>query len=129
MTAEELDQCLLDIASWLESKAGAAGADFVAMPAADDQALAQLPPSTPDALKAMLRKHDGKMPVYDFTSISCVQIAEATAAARSADAWKEDFVPFARNAEGDLLILHSSGHHISPRAVRPRFALPPLTGT
>ena len=29
MTAEELDQCLLDIASWLESKAGAAGADFV----------------------------------------------------------------------------------------------------
>ena len=51
MNAEELTQCLLDIATWLQSKAGAIGADYAAMSPASETLLSQLPACAPAALK------------------------------------------------------------------------------
>jgi hypothetical protein len=85
MSTEELDQCLLDIATWLETKAGAVGSDYIAKEQACDAALAQLPPAAPEVLKRMLKAHDGGMPLYDYTSLSCAEIAEAITAASSSD--------------------------------------------
>ena len=53
MSEEELGQCLLDIGTWLQSKAGAIGADYAARASADEAALAQLPPAAPAALKVV----------------------------------------------------------------------------
>lgn len=57
MTAEELSQCLLDIGSWLQDKAGAIGDSYAKVPPAAEAALAQLPPAAPPALKGMLHTH------------------------------------------------------------------------
>ena len=51
MSGEEVQQCLLDIASWLQSKAGAIGDDYVARAPATSAALAELPAAAPAALK------------------------------------------------------------------------------
>jgi hypothetical protein len=74
MTSEDLVQCLLDIASWLEDKCGAVGADYANTPPASPDGLAQLPAAAPDVLKGMLAAHDGRLPIYDFFSLSCAQV-------------------------------------------------------
>jgi len=56
-----------------------------------------------------LAAHDGGMPLYDFTALSCEQIGQATQEGRSSSKWQDDMVPVARNPEGDLLVVHAKG--------------------
>mmetsp|Transcript_55366 Transcript_55366/g.89688 ORF Transcript_55366/g.89688 Transcript_55366/m.89688 type:complete len:178 (+) Transcript_55366:29-562(+) len=109
MNEEEISQCLLDIASWLQSKAGAIGADYCAVAGANEPALAQISAAAPETLKMCLAAHDGGMPLYDFTALSCEQIGQATQEGRSSSKWQDDMVPVARNPEGDLLVVHAKG--------------------
>ena len=51
MSGEEVQQCLLDVASWLQSKAGAIGHDYVEREPASAASLAELPAAAPTALK------------------------------------------------------------------------------
>ena len=51
MTDEEVQQCLLDIACWLQSHAGAIGDDYCGRAPASAAALAELPASAPAVLK------------------------------------------------------------------------------
>ena len=51
MNDEEVQQCLLDIASWLQSHAGAIGDDYCGRAPACAAALAELPASAPAVLK------------------------------------------------------------------------------
>ena len=56
-----------------------------------------------------LAAHDGGMPLYDFTALSCDEIGLATQEGRSSSKWQDDMVPVARNPEGDLLVVHAKG--------------------
>lgn len=60
-------------------------------------------------MQRMLKAHNGGMPLYDFTSLSCAQIAEASQEGRGSSTWQHDAVPVARNPEGDLLVVHGKG--------------------
>uniref|UniRef100_A0A6U2EFG3 Uncharacterized protein n=1 Tax=Hemiselmis andersenii TaxID=464988 RepID=A0A6U2EFG3_HEMAN len=111
MSDEELKQCVLDMETWLVANAGSAGSEFAGAAGASKELIDGLPASAPAALKGLLGVHDGKLPLLDFVGLACAEIVSEASAAKGSGKWQDDYVPIAKNPDGDLLVTCASGVH------------------
>ena len=57
----------------------------------------------------LLRHTDGQLPFYDFVGLSAAGMEEELARCQASGKWAADTVPFARNADGELLVCGPAG--------------------
>jgi hypothetical protein len=130
MDEEELNQCLRDIQSWLVQKCGEDGSKYSDTPGATSDdiavAVAAVGGVLPYGVGALLTAHNGRMPVFDYTGLSCADIAKVISSTSASPKWVSGMVPFAQNVDGDLFVVvragvarwnPESGHRASPYTI------------
>ena len=113
MDEEELNQCLRDIESWLVQKCGEDGKAYSNTPGATSDdiavAVAAVGGVLPYGVGALLTAHNGGMPVFDYTGLSCADVAKVLSSTSGNPKWVSGMVPFAQNVDGDLFVVVRAG--------------------
>lgn len=116
---DEVSQCVLDIVTWLDENALSLGLDDVA-PAADEaiNALEAAVGTVPNALKLLLREHDGAIPLGDYTLLPAASMRPLAASeSKGGEGPPAGFLPFARDVDGGCIGLVPDKEG-APNAVR-----------
>ncbi|CAG9327274.1 unnamed protein product [Blepharisma stoltei] len=103
ISSEEIDQALRDILAWLSTNVP----NF--SPPGPSNRINQLQ-NPPLALLKMLQSHNGGIQLQEtFITISVEEILDAIEVGRVSIYWKNGYFPFARNIDGEFLVVDGEG--------------------
>lgn len=101
ITEAEIIQSIRDISNWLEENIST----YIASPG-----LPMLPNDFPEILQVIMRIHNGGLQLLEtFVTLNLSEIEESMELCKVSIYWKVNYFPFARNHEGEFLMVEGNG--------------------